>query len=221
MWMKINKLFSIHANLIFLSVFLTFFAFTSEAQDKRQSNLRFVYIDHEPTLPSARVIKQIRDLRSRALENENALIIYMSSNESPIIYNLNVETMGETPEAKRLFGSLVEALNQSSHNKSISFDRKKMVEILSHIVDEKGMLTYSSVRLEFYLTTSFWKQGFNETILSPVFFALDCQELLKQEFYLDVYIDDPDFLKDEKGVVFGNSNWGNINKTIEVFKYYF
>ena len=193
----------------------------AHAQDgKKQQNLRIVFIDHEPTLPRDRVIAQLRKLRTRAVENNNALILYMPSDRDPIIVRINTDGKDESSYLPE-FNKLVEALNLPSHNKDITYDREKMVQLVDEITDEKGNLLYNSVRMEFYLTSNFWTQGYNESILAPIFFAINGKEMLKKEFNFDVYVDENDKPKYEKDKPFGATNLGDINNTIQIYDFDF
>lgn len=191
-------------------------------EDNMEKNLRIIFIDHEPSLPTNRVIAHIRKLRAQALENGHSVVFYMPNNQNPFIalVNMNPEDENDSQEA---FDRLCEALNQPSHNKEAWFDRKTLVEMFSdyNILDDDKNLQFASVRMEFYLTSEFWKLGYNESILAPVFFAIDGATLLKMDFNFDVYVNDEDRPAYDEGKPFGNINLGNINNYISIYDFDF
>lgn len=188
-----------------------------------ERNLRVVFIDHEPSLPTSDIIRYIRKLRTSALENDNSLIVYMPNNQDPLISLVNLKDPNGKNDAPEAFDRMCEALNLPSHNKEPWFDRRSIINLFSDfdIIDENGELQFAAVRMEFYLTSEFWKLGYNESILAPIFFALNGGELLKKEFYFDVYINPEDKPLYEEGRPFGFSNLGNINKYIVLYDYDF
>ena len=195
------------------------------AQNRSNSerNLRIVFIDHEPSLPTNDIIRYIRKIRASALENDNSLIIYMPNNQDPIISLVNLKDPNGEKDNPETFDRLCEALNLPSHNKEPWFDRRSIIKLFSDfgIMGEDGELQFAAVRMEFYLTSEFWKLGYNETIVAPIFFALNGDELLKKDFNFDVYINPKDKPIYEEGKPFGFSNLGNINQYIDLYDYDF
>ena len=185
--------------------------------DRASHNLRFVFLDHSPSLNSASVIERLRNLRDQALEQENALIIYMPSETEPFIVKFNIDEDGSTEKSQSDFGRLTHALNLPSHNMNIDIDRKKVLELMQHAFTNDSKLNYMAVRMEFYLTSTFWDLGFNESILAPIYFALDVPNMQQEnDLYFDVYAD----LTDEnmpKNPNFGISNLAGINERIELY----
>lgn len=188
-----------------------------------ERNLRIVFIDHEPSLPTNDIIRYIRKLRTSALENNNCLIIYMPNNQDPLISLVNLKDPNGNNDSQEAFDRMCEALNLPSHNKEPWFDRRSIINLFSDfdIIGKDGDLQFAAVRMEFYLTSEFWKLGYNETIVAPIFFALNGNELLKKEFNFDVYINPEDKPQYEEGKPFGFSNLGNINKYIALYDYDF
>lgn len=88
---------------------------------------------------------------------------------------------------------------------------------MQHAFTNDSKLNYMAVRMEFYLTSTFWDLGFNESILAPIYFALDVPNMQQEnDLYFDVYAD----LTDEnmpKNPNFGISNFAGINERIELY----
>ena len=199
---------------------------SAKAQDRtnRERNLRILFIDHEPSMPVKDVIAYIRRQRAMARENNNSLIIYMPNNQEPFISLTNVQDpYNNGDDTQEAFDAICEAMNLPSHNKEPWYDRNKLVQMFSdyNILDKNGDLLYATVRMEFYLTTEFWKLGYNESIIAPLFFAIDGDSLLKKEFNFDVYVTNVDKLEYDPKAPFGRKNLGGINQIISIYDYDF
>lgn len=195
----------------------------SEIDDEKR-NLRIVFIDHEPSLPVKDIIAYIRKQRSSALENGNSLIIYMPNNQAPFLSLTRVSNPIESnDDSKEAFDAICEALNQPSHTKNPLYDRNFLVKMFKDygIMDDSGNMLYYAVRMEFYLSSEFWKLGYNEQIIAPVFFAIDGANLLKQNFNFDVYINPEDKPQYDEAAPFGKLNLGGINQLVNLFEYDF
>lgn len=225
--MKKSDLNYISGWAVLVVCLLTFTVLTTRAQsvnDGTKRNLRILFIDHEPSLPVKDVIAYIRNQRRMALENDNSLILYMPNNQTPFISLTNVKNpFDNDDDTQDAFDKICEALNQPSHNKEPFFDRNFLVKMFKDydIIDDKGVLLYSAVRMEFYLTSEFWKLGYNKSIIAPVFFAIDGPNLLKKNFNFDVYINPGDKPKFNEGAPFGELNLGGINQLVNLFEYDF
>lgn len=194
------------------------------AQDNANRNLRVIFIDHEPSTPSSTIIAHIRKLRAQALENDHALIFYMPNDQNPFVSLVNIPDPQGERDSQEAFDRICEALNLPSHNKEPWFDRKTFANLVLKdfpILDDKANLTFASVRMEFYLTSEFWKLGYNESIIAPLFFSMNVPELLKKEFNFDVYINPEDAPVYPAGQPFGKKNLGGINKYVSLFEYDF
>lgn len=192
------------------------------AQTYQDRNLRVLFIDHEPSTPSSQIIAYIRKMRTQALENDNALIIYMPNDQNPFVSLVNIKDPKGERDTQEAFNHICEALNLPSHNKDPWHDRQALLNLVLEefpIVNAQRELTFSSVRMEFYLTSEFWTLSYNESILAPVYFALNVPELLKKEFNFDVYYNPEDRPSFPEDMPFGKKNLGNINKNLPIFEY--
>ena len=212
--------------LILVCLFGTM-SLTANAQtgsDNEKNNLRVIFIDHEPSLPVRDIISYIRKQRAMAKENANSLIIYMPNDQTPFISLTNIRNPYDNDDAtQEAFDAICEALNQASHNKEPWHDRNALVKLFSDygIMDDSGNLLFSAVRMEFYLTSDFWKLGYNESIIAPVFFAIDGANLLKKNFNFDVYVNPKDKPQYDEKAPFGKNNLGGINQLINLYDYDF
>lgn len=207
-------------------LFMTLVVQTVHAQNRRNQdrNMRILFIDHEPSLPVKDMIAYIRSQRALALENDNSLIIYMPNNQNPFISLTNVKDPYEAgDDTQEAFDAICEALNQPSHNKEPWYDRQTLVKMFSDygIMDSQENLLFATVRMEFYLTSEFWKLGYNETLIAPIFVAIDGTNLLKKEFNFDIYVNPKDKPQYDEKMPFGKKNLGGINQKVSIYDYDF
>lgn len=200
---------------------------TANAQEIDASkNLRIWYIDHEPSLQSYKLIKAMRAQRRQQIELGHAMIVYMANGEHPYISLTGIkDNTGQGLDAPEAFDRICEALNQTSHDVLPWYDRQRIVKMFDdyNILTKDDKITFGAVRLEFYLTPESWTLGYNESIIAPIYFALNVPELLKQNFNFDIYVDPEKKgeLNYNKIMPFGISNWDDINKKIVVDEYNF
>ncbi len=190
-----------------------------------ERNLRFVFIDHEASLPST-IIAHLRKLRREADETENSIIFYLPNGDNPFIAVHNLRDPNNIEDTELAFNNICEALNEASHDKNPRLDRVNVLELLNkyNVIDDDNKLLFRAVRMQFYLTSDFWKLGYSKSIVPPIAFALDVQGLYAadQDFYFDVYTnpeDKPQY--DDPKKPFGAANLGNINSWIATFDYDF
>lgn len=191
-------------------------------QTNENHNIKIIFIDHEPSLRVSDVITQLREIRTQALENDHAVIFYMPNNQEPYISMTNVGDKDDARATDDAFGDLCYALNQPSHNKDAYFDRKRFVDLFSefNIIQPDGTIGFRNVRVEFWLTDEFWQLGYNESILAPIYFALDVPKLIEQEFVFDAFLEIQTLKKINQKYPFGPKNLSQINK-MGVNEYYF
>lgn len=212
--------------LLVMSFLLVGYFQPLQAQDRsnRERNLRIMFIDHEPSMPVKDVIAYIRRQRALARENDNSLIIYMPNNQNPFVSLTNIpDPYNSGDDTQEAFDAICEALNLPSHTKEPWYDRSTLVKMFTNygIMDDKGNLQFAAVRMEFYLSSEFWKLGYNESIIAPLFFAIDGANLLKKEFSFDVYVNPVDKPKYDQKAPFGKKNLGGINQNVSLYDFDF
>lgn len=211
------------------TIFTIFVAFLSVTVSWAQSvdnsrNLRILYIDHEPSLNSSKLIRYMRQIRREQIEFGHALIIYMPNGENPYVSLTGIKDYtGNGLDTPNAFDRICEALNQPSHDKIPWVDRSRIIKLFDeyNILNEQNLVTYGNVRMEFYLTPEYWKLGYNESIIAPIYFALNVPELMKQHFNFDVYVDPDNHPEYEKNSPFGVKNYNDINNKLVIDEYTF
>lgn len=186
-------------------------------------NLQIVFIDHEPSLPTADVIRYLRETRRDALEYVNSVIFYMPSDKTPFVSLVNLGKNDDPRATEDAFDRLCAALNQPSHNKDAFHDRQAFMELVNefHVFNDDYSLGYRAVQMNFYLTREFWTLGYNETILSPIYFALNVPKITTTDFLFNVYASYDAVQTLDKTKPFGERNFDDINKNVEVFEFDF
>lgn len=211
----------------FAVIFLLMFHFSSFVSAQTRSNsqrlLSIIYIDHEPSLPTSDIIGYIRKQRQVfTRDNGNSIILYMPNNQEPFIVLVNLEDPnGKYDNTENAFNRLCEALNLPFHSSVAGIDREAMINLFSdlNIINDEGELSFAAVDMKFFLTSESWKLGYNESIIAPIFFALDGKNLRKKEFSFNVYVNPEDRPTYEENAPFGVKNWGEINTEISLSDY--
>lgn len=194
---------------------------TADAQQINRSDqtFRFVYIDHTPNLPQREVIERLETLYDKASEVDNTLIIYMPSGDEPYTVKLNVAQDNTVDKPDEVLNKLIDALDSKPSSDNLYVDRTQILHLLNYMFDETGKIAYREVHIEFYLTSEFWVQGHNESILSAIFFALDAKNLLlkNEDFEFKVILWDTNTKSLNKdSLPFGKLNPDGINEIIKV-----
>lgn len=193
------------------------------AQDYKNMNLHFVYIDHEPTTPVSQLCQRIRTLRDDAIEVEDALIVYLSDGKHPLLSYTNLQDpSGRNLDKNEAFVEVIAALQDAnSHEVIAQEDRKNILRLFDkyNFIDENGEFIFSSVTMDFYIGPNFWALGNNEKIISHLFAAFDVNSLPKEKFTFSVFKPKGQSLEYPAGMPFGDNNIDGINQVIRIFEY--
>lgn len=198
-------------------------------QDNGKS-LKVFFIDHEPSLPTADIIKYLRQERRKATENEDICrIFYMPNGNSPYVATVNLGRADDERNTEDAFDNICAALNEPSHNKNATYDRSSIINLFREfdVIANDYTVNYSSVDMEFILTSEFWTLGYNESIVGALYFALNVPRIVantNNTFYFNVYVD-PDVFDSIEAISnkqpFGIKNYDGINTKIEPTYYDF
>lgn len=194
-----------------------------QTTDNSERNLTVFFIDHEPTLPSNDVIEYIRQARREASELDNSVIFYMPNNQEPLVALYNVGESEDPRASIEAFDNLCAALNLPSHNKDAFYDRRAFVNLFKEfdIIKDDHTLGFRTVHVEFLLTKEFWELGYNETILPPIYFALDVPNITTSDFTFGAYLGSQYLRVIDKKKPFGDKNLSRINEDLGVIEYNF
>lgn len=149
-----------------------------------QQELRFVYIAHDEETPTNRLCERLKTIYNDALElPENfAAIFYLANNSQPIIVKVN--TKDDNPQD---FPHLIHALQNSRyHDADPRVDVDKIIEILSieqnDIITETGQPRYAAVEWAYYVNSTFWRLGLNESIIANLYWIFEMEQLASQNY---------------------------------------
>lgn len=188
------------------------------AQDKSESDFTFYYVSHDRQTNVQSLSQELQRAFDDLKEYNNAGIFYLANGEEPVIVKVNLPDENEK-DFPHLIGEMQERL---AHNISAGFDVDNILSIFekSDFIDEQGALRYNSVNWNFYVTSSFWAMGYNESVIGTLFWTLDMGELrANKEFYLNVLRSSSEDFKYNVLQPIGIKNYNGINDMFAIGMY--
>lgn len=216
---------SIIASLAMLFVLITLPTQNSCAQQAK--NYQFIYIDHEVNTPVNQLCAKLKELYEFADETGDALIIYLStglpSEEYRMLSLKNLKDVtGKDLDTEEAFNNIIGALqNANYHAVNPKADVNNIINLFDtyNYQDEKGALTYKTVKLNFYVGSRFWTYGYDYSVLSYLYSLLDVVNMPKGIFSFNVMISHSDKPKYPEEKPFGDANLQGINKNVNITLY--
>lgn len=148
------------------------------AQEKSTQTLNFIYISHSPRTQTDRLIYHLREYYGRVLRTKMPTIFYLTNGRTPVMVQVN------TPNDNRKdFGEIVYQLQaMRSHSVNAQTDVRKIMELFNEfgVVDEAGNAQYARVEWSYFVDSSFWQAGHNESVIARLYWVLDMQKLEQQ-----------------------------------------
>lgn len=183
------------------------------AQNTKKSRLNFIYISHSDKTQTDRLIVRLREEFSRVLRAKEPTIFYLTNGRTPVVVQLN------TPKDNRKdFGEIVYQLqSMRSHSVNPQTDIRTIMSLVEElkIEDENGMPSYSKVDWSYYIDSSFWQAGYNESIIAKLYWVLDMQRWEAGNYMsLRIYYGAKDPLPIDKERPFGSRNLCAATKCI-------
>ena len=202
--------------VIFILMFILSTVF-AVAATPRVKALRFYFLTHDDKTPVRRVYEQLQQCYRDAMQFGDSYVFYLSNSDSPIVVQLNT-THDNREDFERLIGELV---NKSSHKVSPGRDVPTIIDIMAklQLFDEDGRMNYSSVRLNFYISSLFWQMQYNESLLASLYFSLDVPRLKEQGIEFNVFTSQDDVIIYDEQMPFGPLNLGGINESFILLQY--
>ena len=219
--MQINQSSPLMKKLLFILTILgAFLPVMAQGEvPKSEKKFQVVYIAHDSETPIQRLIPRLHDYRIDAMEQASDLIIYLSSGINPIIVVYNDKQQNESEFDDILLAELNERV---SHDVDAETDIEKIIQLLnenefvSKATDGKKYLNYDSAAFDFYVNPKFWTLNNNESIIAPLFFALDIPNIKGGRVTYRMYESREDRLPE--GDLFGEKNLGNINEFTKTYR---
>lgn len=213
------------ASLALLFAWITLPIQNSYAQQAK--NYQFVYIDHEVNTPVNQLCAKLKELYEFAEETGDVLIIYLStgnpSEEHRILSLKNIKDVtGKDLDTEKSFNNIIGALQNSNyHAVNPKADVNNIINLFDtyRYQDEKGAITYKSVKLNFYVGSRFWQHGYNYLVLSYLYSLLDVEKMPKGVFSYNIMISRSDKPVYPEGKPFGDTNLQGINEKVNITLY--
>lgn len=204
----------------FIYIFLVFIflgIFDASAQ-KINKDFYFVYIAHDRATPVQRLSKTLQEIYDGAIKYGHSCVFYLANNESPYIVNVNIGNDNRNDFDAIIIGELQ---NKLSHSISPRFDLDTIVNMFNgndYLLSGQE-LKYTSVTWNFYTSEWFWSEGYNESLIAPLYWIMDIDKTEELDFYFNVYHSENDKLELDDKVLFGVKNLSNINEGFLLLEY--
>lgn len=189
-------------------------------KEKRKQNLIFIYAVHDEYTAVTNLVEVIKSAYDQAVRNEDRLIVYIPNLNKPLVIQVNTPT--DTIDSEIALGEVITELRDKvSHPMRIKFDIKKILELFeeNEFLNEDGNLAFREVQFTMYITSKFWKDGYNERVIPALYFSLDVQKLIaaNQRFFMQVrYSKNDTNVAEYKDFPYGLKNYNKINNDNEM-----
>lgn len=194
---------------ILLPLFAAFAAVNVEAADTKDKTMCFVYIAESDLTDNAAVANYL-DLRYRkALSDKNfLLVIYLASEDNPLVVEINTpdDNRGDYPEL------LAEVKSVHINKVYPDSDLQRLVALFEKLemFSQSYDIMYDSVDWHFHVTSDFWKQGYNESLISSLCFVMGVDHFENTNFRLRCYFSRYDDFEYDEAYPFGKKNYCNL-----------
>lgn len=175
--------------------------------DSRADALCFVYVASSPQTSVNSVVEYLDSRYERAVnEKDFVLIIYMADKDEPAIVRVNThdDNRGE-------YGKLIEKLrSQSYHPIYPDYDLERIVRLFDEndfVTEGTNMLNYRSVDWHFHVTSDFWNNNYNESLIASLCFVMGVEHFETDNFRLRCYFSRDDKLTYDPEFPFGSRNF--------------
>lgn len=176
-----------------------FIAAGSLAAQSRSFSLH--YIAHDVDTDAPALAEKLRFEYNNALADKSTISVFYLANEiSPVIVKVHLPSSGEETTFEDLISTL---LSKDAHDIYPEWDRKNLIKILDNFGWSEGS-AYSSSDFSYYVSSGFWDKGLNESIISYLYFILDCGS--REQFKMNIYCSAEDHIAYDKEYPLGKMN---------------
>lgn len=166
-------------------ILIALFALTMSVSVFSQSpSFRFFYIAHDRGTPVNELCSRLQRVYEAAIyDPEYAVVFYLSDYDNPITVVVNLQ--GDNRDDFETI--LTELRMKSYHEIYADLDYENIINLINRydFIDENGNPEFSSVEFNWYVNPDFWNKGYNEKLISSLYFNL---ELEKYKDYVSVLI---------------------------------
>lgn len=199
------------------AIFLLFVqSIFAQAEDEYKKDCYFVYIAHDQDTPVSLLTERIKEMGKDARRHHHPTIFYLANDEAPLITCYNIMVNGATTE-EELLSQLADKLY---HPVNATFDYDYICNYFKDLVlGSRDSRTFESINWSFYTTESFWKLGYNESLIASIFWKFSIKNYQDRQLNYNVfYSADNGFHPDEENP-FGIHNFDGINKIVKPMKF--
>ncbi len=197
---------------VIMIIAILFVATPLMAQDAKKK-LNFIYITHSDKTQTGRLIVRLREEFNRALRMKEPTIFYLTNGRTPLVVQVNTSN-----DNRKDFGEIVYQLqSMRSHSVNPQTDIRTIMSLVEdlRIDNEGGAPLYSKINWEYYVNSSFWQAGYNESIIARLYWILDMQQWEKSNYMtMRIYYGEKDPLPINEEAPFGNKNLCAATKCI-------
>lgn len=194
---------------------------------QQAKNYQFVYIDHEINTPVNQLCKRLKELYDFAEQTDDVLIIYLStglpSDGNCMLSLKNLKDVTEKNlDSEEAFNNIIGALQNANYHSVIpKADIDNIINLFDtySYQDESGALKYKSVKLNFYVGSRFWEQGYEYSVLSYLYSILGVEDMPSGTFSYNIMISHSDKPQYVEGKPFGDINLQGINEKVNITLY--
>lgn len=182
--------------------------------------MTIVYVAHTTDVPLARLTELLEERYRGGVQFSNEVIFYISNGSEPLVVKVNTND-----ENKADFESMIidELWAKRSHDVDPHVDTQSLIEIINDndFITEDGKLKYLSVTFDFFISEEFWTMKYNESIIAKLYFALDINNIKKNnpDLFFNIYHPYEIKLVFEDGKPFGLKDLDKINSNIMLLPY--
>jgi hypothetical protein len=175
--------------------------------DSRTSALCFVYVAPSSHTSLESVVEYLDSRYERAVNDEEfVLIIYMADKDEPTIVRINADK-----DNREDYGKLIEELRGESYGPLYpDYDLERIVELFDEIdfvTEGSNILNYRSVDWHFHVTSDFWNNNYNESLIASLCFVMGVEHFETDNFRLRCYFSRDDAFTYDPEFPFGARNF--------------
>ena len=177
-------------------------------EDVLKQDCYFVYIAHDSDTPVGKLSEKIKDMGKDARRYHHPTIFYLSNDESPYVVAYNIEVSNSVSEDDLLSQLAVKLY----HPINASFDYEYIRTHFKDLVLGSGSnRTFESINWSFYTTESFWKMGFNESLIASIYWTFSIKNYQDRHLNYNVWYSSTSGFAPNSEQPFGVHNLDGIN----------
>ena len=144
-------------------------------------NVKLIYVAHDVDTPVDKLMENIsysHDMLDDNPEDGDRVIVYMSSGTNPIIADMRSGNRDEDN-----YERVMHEFERNYHDTNPEYDAERIIDLFEEedFLNSTGGLGVDNLVFEFYVTPSFWTNGYNNTLISSLFYALGLEPFVNKD----------------------------------------